>query len=136
MKKVYRPKEAVILRFMLGLMNRGNKYIFGKTGNVIQRSEWWWEVWRNNTGAHKSAAGAFVRFGWPGSGDIIGIARDGTFICIECKRDAKEKPSPNQEVFAETVRLCGGYYYLVHDMETAIAAYKDMLLKIKTTVIL
>lgn len=41
-------------------------------------------AWRNNTGAAKSPDGKrFIRFGEPGSPDIIGCLPDGRLLAIE-----------------------------------------------------
>lgn len=50
--------------------------------------------WRNNTGGTK-VNGRFMRFGMPGSPDIIGIV-NGSFLAIECKAPG-EGLNENQE---------------------------------------
>jgi hypothetical protein len=46
-------------------------------------------VHRMNSGAYKTATGQFVRFGFPGCSDLIGMLRDGRFLAVECKRKGK-----------------------------------------------
>ena len=41
--------------------------------------------YRNNSGATKVGS-RFIRFGYKGSSDIIGILPDGRFLAVECKR--------------------------------------------------
>lgn len=43
-----------------------------------------WKLWLNNVGAVKTD-NRFVRFGFPGSTDIMGFDRSGRFIAIEVK---------------------------------------------------
>lgn len=52
---------------------------------------------RNNSGATKTEAGAFVRFGEVGAPDLVGIlAPSGRFVGIECK-SAKGRVSAHQK---------------------------------------
>jgi hypothetical protein len=41
--------------------------------------------WRNNTGVTRIGR-RFIRFGYPGSSDWLGICPDGRFLAVECKR--------------------------------------------------
>ena len=70
-------------------------------------------VWRNNTGALKNQSGQLVRFGLPGSGDILGLKATkitpemvgktfGLFISIETKTKTG-KQRDQQERFEEMV---------------------------------
>ena len=62
-------------------------------------------AWRNNTGAVKTDE-RFIRYGYRGSADILGITQDGRMICIECK--VKTKLSSYQQAFLEEVKRRGG----------------------------
>ena len=82
-------------------------------------------AWRNNTGAmfgeHKGKRWA-VRFGRKGLPDILGFRRtvlgcdyngcveeaSARFLAIEVKRDPKQKPTPEQAAFLDSVRKAGG----------------------------
>jgi Holliday junction resolvase len=56
-------------------------------------------AWRVNTGAMYSKDNRFVRFGFKGVSDIVGInGHDSKFIAIECKV-GKNKPTQFQEDF-------------------------------------
>lgn len=66
--------------------------------------------WRNNTGAQPmeyKGRSRFLRFGKVGSGDILGIMKDGRFFTIEVKRPG-QKPTPAQVEFMDEVRRNGG----------------------------
>lgn len=119
-----RPKEQPLLRFCLSLLVPHNHYRVVRKRLIINPNGKW-QVWRNNTGAVKTESGGFMQVGFAGTADIIGIAMDGKFIAIECKRDAKTTLSDSQEVFREIAKA--GYYFRVDSTDTAVAAYKNLL---------
>lgn len=135
LQKKVRPLENHILRQCLVLLEPENFYRviparrrLGHTFPeiVIRNPHGKWQLWRNNTGAVSTASGGFMRVGSPGTGDIIGMAWDGKFIGIECKRDDKEKLKPAQQTFREILEP-GGYYFRVDSMEGAFAMQKKLL---------
>lgn len=70
-------------------------------------------AWRNNSGALRVGK-RFVRFGEPGSPDIIGILPKGRFLGVECKIKANPL-STLQEDFRAMVIAAGGCYIIVRD---------------------
>ncbi|MBL8967690.1 MAG: VRR-NUC domain-containing protein [Spirochaetaceae bacterium] len=79
-------------------------------------------AWRNNSGAVKlrGAAGArdrFVRYGKPGSSDILGILDDGRFLAIECKAPRGKGPTEAQRDFLEDIRKRGGLAFVARSVE-------------------
>ena len=68
-------------------------------------------AWRNNTGA-SFINGAFIRYGYIGSADVLGLCKSGRFLSIECKSPGG-KQSPAQVEFQEKVEENGGLYLLV-----------------------
>jgi len=80
-------------------------------------------VWRHNSGvthaSYTTKAGVrkdrMWRSGLKGSSDIIGIAKDGRFIAIECKVGAN-KPTPLQEEFIASVLAHKGYACVAYDL--------------------
>lgn len=74
-------------------------------------------LWRNNTGALKDQTGRLIKFGCPGSPDLIGILRPGKFLGVEVKD--KSRQSDQQKNFQSMVELMGGIYLLVHSVEEA-----------------
>ncbi len=70
---------------------------------------------RNNTGATKTATGGFIKFGTPGSPDII-VVKEGIFIGIEVKRPGG-KLSPNQKLFCDALIAAGGRYVVAQSLE-------------------
>jgi len=74
--------------------------------------------YRNNTGAVKTEK-SFVRFGTPGSPDIVAVV-DGNYIGIECK-GSDGKQSELQKIFQSNLERAGGIYVLVRTLEDLIA---------------
>lgn len=72
--------------------------------------------WRNNTGALK-AGRRFIRFGFPGSSDILGILPDGRFLAIECKREKGGRLSDVQKDFISRINSNGGVAMCVHSLD-------------------
>lgn len=81
-------------------------------------------AWRNNTGEVRMPSGAWVRFGHPGSADILGIMNDGTgrMLCVECKAKTGGQRK-DQELFERMVTRAGGIYIIARstdDLATAL----------------
>ncbi len=79
---------------------------------------------RINTGAAK-IKGRLVRFGVPGTGDIVGlIAPDGRMLMIECK-SATGKQRKEQRAMQRVIEKWGGIYILaltLNDVDRRLAA--------------
>jgi hypothetical protein len=77
-------------------------------------------VWRNNSGVaravDKRGRERLWRAGIKGSADIIGVAKDGKFIAVECKH-GKNKTTESQDMFLKDVRDRGGYAVVAYDIE-------------------
>lgn len=81
-------------------------------------------VWRNNTAAVKTSSvnkagelkNRFFRAGTPGSADIIGIARDGKAIAVECKRHGNTPTSIQVQFLAEFAKR-GGYAIVAYGID-------------------
>ena len=71
--------------------------------------------WRNNTGAVKKNGG-FIRYGYPGSSDILGILPDGRFLAVECKRERGGRLSEKQKEFLDTINKNGGVAVCVNSV--------------------
>jgi hypothetical protein len=76
-------------------------------------------AWRNNTGAFKDPTGRLVRYGLPGSPDIIGIIRGGRFLGIEVKT-AKGKASDLQRSFSTMATGLGAVVFLARSVDEAM----------------
>lgn len=75
-------------------------------------------AWANNTGAGQLVDGArhtsrFIRFGYPGSSDILGILDGGRFLAIECKTP-EGRLSDLQRVFLDDINLRGGLAFVAY----------------------
>ena len=75
--------------------------------------------WQNDTGAAKSMDGKrVIRFGCPGSPDILGCL-DGRWIGIEVKT-ATGKQRDTQRNFQRAIEACGGLYAVARSAEQAV----------------
>lgn len=86
------------------------------------------DAWLNNTGALRDKTGRPVRFGLPGSADILGMmAPWGRIIAIECKT-GDGRLSPAQEAFRDMVRRNGGIYLVAREVTDlqALVQYLDV----------
>ncbi len=74
-------------------------------------------IWRQNTGAARTALGALVRFGVPGQADISGLRLPhGQRIEIEVK-SPKGRQSQQQRRYQAMIENCGGIYILARSLE-------------------
>ena len=64
-------------------------------------------VRRQNTGAAK-VGGRFIKFGWAGCTDLLGMLKDGRLLAVECKRLKGGKLSTEQAHFISMVNQFGG----------------------------
>jgi len=69
-------------------------------------------VWNNETGFMQNETRA-VRYGFPGSPDILGIANNGLFLGVEVKTYSSRQ-SKKQKAFESHVNKRGGVYYVAH----------------------
>jgi hypothetical protein len=112
-------------------MNRTRKdtrYEIPESAILSACIKWLWAngcfVWRNNSGGMTksytrkdgSVSHARIKFGLPGSADIIGVNRFGRFIAIECKREGKNL-EPHQERFRDQVVEKGGVFVLARSLD-------------------
>lgn len=71
---------------------------------------------RNNVGATKVGT-RFIRFGYPGSSDILGIMPDGRFLAVECKREKGGRLSELQKAFLTAIQINGGVSIVARSVE-------------------
>jgi hypothetical protein len=81
--------------------------------------------WRNNTGAIKIGKDRFIRFGYVGSSDIVGVCPDGRILCIECKRPNGGRLSEPQKNFLDRINVSGGIGIVVHSVDELIKELKE-----------
>lgn len=81
---------------------------------------------RNNTGAVKIGR-RFIRFGYAGSSDIIGILPDGRFLAVECKREKGGVVSPVQKMFLKQIADNNGVACVVHSVKELSEIIKKVL---------
>lgn len=78
-------------------------------------------LWRNNTGAMRDHRGQLVRYGQPGSADVLGLAApSGRFVALEVKAPGG-KQSELQAAWQRAVEQRGGIYLLVTSVDEAVA---------------
>ena len=78
---------------------------------------------RQNTGAAK-VGGRFIRFGWRGCSDVIGMLKDGRLLAVECKAP-KGRLRPEQDEFLSLVRRFGGVAFVAHDCRDVLQALNE-----------
>ncbi len=71
-------------------------------------------TWENNTGALKTED-RFVRFGQPGSADILGCLPDGRMLGAEAKTGSG-KQRKNQKIFQSQLEKNNGLYVLFYSV--------------------
>ena len=72
--------------------------------------------WRNNTGGFRDKRDHFYQFGKVGSGDIIGLTKDGRFFSIEVKVPGKY-PTQHQLDFMTAVNRNKGLAFVANSLE-------------------
>lgn len=84
--------------------------------------------WPNNTGEGMLNGKRWVRFGFKGSADWIGLSADGRMLCLECKTgDARQ--TFDQRMFQEEIEKRNGRYFIVRSVEDAQRAFDSANLK-------
>ncbi len=78
---------------------------------------------RQNTGAAK-VGGRFVRFGWKGCSDILGMMRDGRLLACEVKAP-KGKLRAEQAEFLSLVQKHGGVGFVARNCLDVANGLKD-----------
>lgn len=75
---------------------------------------------RMNSGAAK-VGNRFIRFGFKGCPDVLGMLRDGRLLGVEVKA-AKGKLRPEQAVFLDRIRSGGGVSFVARDCRDVLQA--------------
>jgi hypothetical protein len=65
-----------------------------------------------------------MRFGLVGSSDYLGIARDGRFLAVECKRPGGAL-SEKQQAFLDRINNEGGVGIVVTHLESLLKQLKE-----------
>lgn len=97
-QSIPKPSEAAILRACMDVLE-------------AHPSVGMW--WRQNTGSVQ-IQGRWVKFGFRGASDLMGILNGGRFLAVECKAPGK-KPTTEQVGFLQNVTVAGGLALLVFD---------------------
>lgn len=79
---------------------------------------------RNNTGATK-IGGRYIRFGSPGSPDVIACIR-GKFVGIEVKRPGTGRLSEAQKAVQDALQHAGGTYLVIQDVADLNVALRGL----------
>lgn len=83
-----------------------------------------YEVIRNNTGAivaEYKGKKRLIRFGLPGSADILACSPDGRFVAIECKAGSN-KTTRLQELFLNRIRENNGIAVVARSVADLVEA--------------
>jgi hypothetical protein len=81
--------------------------------------------WRNNTGQATAQGGRVIRFGLPGSPDILGVHR-GQAVGIEVKTSTGRQ-SQQQLRFQVAFEAAGGTYIIVRSVPDALDALENLI---------
>jgi len=104
-------------------MGTGETKIVADTLRVLQLHGVF--CWRNNSGVAR-IDGRWVRFGAPGSPDIIGVLPGGRFLGVEVKT-LVGKESDRQREFRERIESSGGVALVVHNTGEMLAKIKGYM---------
>lgn len=77
-------------------------------------------VARMNSGAFQ-IEGRFIKAGFKGCSDIIGMLKGGRMLAVECK-SSKGKESADQAAFGERVARDGGLYFVARSVDDVMGA--------------
>lgn len=77
--------------------------------------------YRQNSGAYRTQHGSFVRYGTPGSPDII-VVEDGRYIGLEIKKPTGVQ-SKSQKEFQKKLEEAGGEYHLIRSIDDVLALF-------------
>lgn len=84
-------------------------------------------VWRNNSGAYKpDGSTRYIRYGYPGSSDILGITMEGRMIACEVKSQFGTV-SAHQKAFLQEVTSRGGVGVVIRPGQDWMGAIDDAL---------
>jgi len=81
--------------------------------------------WRNNSGAVKMDRERWLRYGYPGSSDWLGICPDGRFLAIECKAPKTGRLTERQQSFIDCINRQGGVAIVVNNLNSLIEQLKE-----------
>ncbi len=80
-------------------------------------------AWRVNSGAVKTDD-RFIRYGFVGCSDILGILRGGRLLAVECK-SAKGRLTVAQQSFLDTITKAGGLAIVARGVDDVIEGLKE-----------
>lgn len=105
-------------------------HILAKSDSLFGVGVFFW--YNSSTGIFDPKSRRFRRnsspFAIKGTGDILGLLDNGTFISIEVK-SAKGKPSEHQISFANKVREMGGIAIVAYSSMDFVKKFREELLK-------
>ena len=84
--------------------------------------------WRNNVGATVSkykGVTRFIRYGYKGSSDVLGILPDGRFFAIEVKRKGN-KTTEAQDIFLDEIKKNNGFAMVAYSIDDVIEAEQNL----------
>ena len=81
--------------------------------------------WRNNTGATQIGRRRWIRFGYPGSSDWLGICHDGRFLAVECKAPKTGRLTEPQQNFLDCINRYGGVAIVVDSLDSLLRQLKE-----------
>ena len=80
--------------------------------------------WRNNTGAAKMGR-RWVRYGYPGSSDWLGICPNGRLLAVECKAPKTGRLTEPQINFLDCINRHGGVAIVADGLDSLMKQLKE-----------
>jgi hypothetical protein len=127
-----KPEAQILKEILLTLGSRADMRVWRNntgqlwTGKIIRKVERAGTI-KVEKGDILIKRGYPVRFGLPGSADILGVAApSGRFIAVEVKAE-NGKQSKQQKVFADMVKRMGGAYILARSKDEAMSELEKEL---------
>ena len=85
-------------------------------------------VRRINTGAVRKG-GRYIRFGFVGCSDVIGMLKGGRFFAVEVKKPGEE-PTPEQQQFIDMTNEGGGLAFWADSLDQVIDTFATVKVKV------
>ena len=94
---------------------------------IAEASKFGARLWRFNSGMAVMPGGNWVRFGFPGAPDLVGLTKTGKFLAVEAKTK-NTKITAAQKNFAKLIQNMGGIHifaYKVDDLTNVLKNESD-----------
>lgn len=99
--------------------------------SLVNACLWWCKAHgikahKHNSGATATARGGFVRYGFAGCPDILGVLPGGKHMAVECKTGTG-RLTPEQDEYRREVEALGAVFVLARDLEALEVALRPFV---------